>query len=120
MLPRACFLARTRARAPVAVYCAPHARFYHAASTAAAPLRAPCRELWRQSRGKAIRAASKYTVGLETNESAAAATVRVKYADGRSLDVAAQGLGVPDLIDALLAPTEAMREKEDKMELEKN
>jgi hypothetical protein len=46
--------------------------------------------------------------------------VRVKYADGRSLDVAAQGLGVPDLIDALLAPTEAMREKEDKTELEKN
>ena len=62
----------------------------------------------------------KYTVGLETNELGQPAALRVKYTDGRALDVAAQGLGVPDLFDALLAPTEAMREKENQVELDKN
>ena len=32
----------------------------------------------------------------------------------------AQGLSLPDLIDALLEPTEAMRDKEDAVEMEKN
>lgn len=63
---------------------------------------------------------SKYTVGLELGELRAAALIRAKYVDGRSVDIHAEGMSVPDLLEALLAPTEVLREKEDAVEMEKN
>jgi hypothetical protein len=62
----------------------------------------------------------KYTVGLDVNENGLPATLKVKYADGKAIAIDAQGKGVPELIDALLAPTEVMREKEDAVEMDKN
>jgi len=79
------------------------------------------KELWRQSRGRAVRAANpRYTVAMASAEGGTPARLRVVYADGRKADVPAQGLSLPDLIDALLEPTEAMRDKEDAVEMEKN
>ena len=85
------------------------------------PVAAGVKELWRQSRGRAVRAANpRYTVALASAEGGTPARLRVVYADGRKADVPAQGLSLPDLIDALLEPTEAMRDKEDAVEMEKN
>lgn len=79
------------------------------------------KELWRQARGRNVRAANpQYTVGLVTHEGGAPAALKVTYADGRTATLPAQGLSLPDLIDALLEPTEAMRAAEDATELEKN
>jgi len=62
----------------------------------------------------------KYTVTLDLNDNGLPAVLDVKYSDGAKVQIAAQGKPLSDLFDELIAPTEAIQEKEESVEMEKN
>lgn len=80
-----------------------------------------CRsELWRQARGLAIRDKfPKYTATLTEVEDGSAASVVVKYVDGRVQRLPAAHLALLDIFDGMAEFTEALQVKEEMDELEK-
>ena len=78
------------------------------------------RELWRQARGRAVRARyPKYTATLREVEDGSDAVLTAKYVDGREQRHVVQHMTVLDILDAMAEFTEALQVKEEMDELEK-
>jgi hypothetical protein len=84
------------------------------------PSPVPCRELWRQAAGRAIRRQfPKYTVELKETDDFGACEVAVAYTNGKSQLIAGQHLTLLDVFDVMSEVTDEILEKEELDELEK-